>query len=127
MSKEKRWVYRAGFPYKINIKPTRQEVVKDEHGFNISMTKPAVNLVFNKGNGGAFLVIDDNLANIKKTPAETLVKWLESQPTFGLTFFCVDSPDKLISKEEVEKIEEQIEKVKVEPKVVHGVRTTTHK
>lgn len=117
MTTEKQWIYRASWDHTLVIKPSVRKVVSDNLGNNQLFTEKPVKVVFIRKK----LVVNEALAKRYGLPIETLVQWIEMQPSFGGKFFLVSSPDKPATKEKIKEIDE---KLTPGPKVVHGPRAT---
>lgn len=118
MADEKKWIYRTNFDHKMCIRPSSQEIKKDQLGNDIVYKHPAVMVKF----VNQLLVVDENLAKVLKLPVETVQALVEADNTFGRSVFCIHSPDKSASAEEVAAIDEQTKQATRGPKVRQGSR-----
>ena len=118
MSKEKVWVFRSLWDFKLQIKSAQKKLVADNYGNNQLFSQKPVYLEFKN----QFCAVNDALAQSTGMPKETLVEWAKMQPSFGKTFWLVDSPEEPadeVTKEEIKKTPAR----EKGPKVVHGPRS----
>lgn len=117
MAIEKQWIYRASWDHTLVIKPSVRKVVSDNLGNNQLFTEKPVKVVFlNKK-----LVVNEGMAKKYGLPIETLIQWIEMQPTFNGKFFLVSSPEEPATKEKIKDIDE---KLAPKVRVLHGPRAT---
>jgi len=123
MSDDRKWVYKSNWDFTLVIKPTTKTGVPDGQGglAQVITVKP-VKVIFNN----CTLVVNEALAKRHGYPMETIVKWIEMQPTFNKHYFLAQSPSITLTKEEVGVMEEEVKKARrgLPPKVSHGAKST---
>lgn len=123
MPEEKKWVYKSNWDFTLVIKPTTKTGVPDgQGGLSHVITVKPVKVPFVNGT----LVVNEAMAKRFGYPIETIVEWIEMQHTFGKHYFLAQSPDMSLTKEEVQIMEEEVQKARRgrPPKVTHGAKST---
>ena len=124
MSTEKqRWVYKSLRDSGLVIKKTSREFIRDGGGAAIdSLTHPPIKVHF----PGKLLVVDENMGKKYGLEPATIAKLIEAQPGFDKWYWCIQSPQKVMTSEEIAEVEKDLADkdlaAKSGPKVVKGAR-----
>lgn len=122
VKKPQRWVYRFLMDTGFVIKKTTRESIRDAQGTLLdSVVSPPikVNVV------GNILVVNETMGKRFNIAPADIVKLLEAKPSFGKSFFCIESPNKVLTKQESESIDAMIkakDKIPTGPEVITGAR-----
>lgn len=120
---EKRWIYKSLWGTGLVIKTTTRECIYDGMGNAIdTVQKPRIKVNFPEET--CLLVVDDAMGTRFGMASEDIAKLIESKPGFGRWYHCIESPEKVLTKEETEGIEKVLLKKNAgrKSKVIHGPR-----
>ena len=123
VEKKQRWVYKALRDSGLIIKKTTREFIRDGGGGAIdSLTHPPIKVHF----PGKLLVVDENMGKRFNLEPEIIAKMVEAQNGFKRWYWCIESPGKVMTNDEVVAVEKALAEkdaaAKKGPKVVKGAR-----
>lgn len=121
--KKEQWVYKSLIPNTgLMIKSRTREHIYDAKGTAIdTVWTPRVKVKFTNH----ILVIDEAMGKRFGYAPADLAKLVESRPSFERWFWCIASPEKVLTKQEAEDVEKKIVEQNAgekAPKVIHGAR-----
>jgi len=122
--KEQVWIFKCLIPgSSMVVKKSSREIIYDGTGTTPidTISKGKIQIAFGSVNG--LFVLNETTAHRYGMKPADMAKLIMAKPEFGRKVFCIQSPEKTLTKGEIEEVQKQLEaKDKTGPKMVQGVR-----